>query len=343
MKRILFLSAKRSLARLFWPEECFLLAEQYGFSVEIPAWESDCSMAELLAGDLTPYSGFLTAWDSPCCDGKLLARAPNLRMIGHLGGSTAVVADDSTFARGVRVSSCNTLMAHRVVEWSLMATLMAARNFLINSYNGRENRMVFGRRLELADTASLTVGIWGLGTISRELLNMLAPIRFRKILIFSEHAAPELLAALGAEAAPSLSALFRESNIVHLLAGATAKNLGRVGRMELEALKPGSTLINAGRARLVQEDALMNVLRRGEIRAMLDVFYQEPLPPDHELFRLPNVFCTPHDAGTPGMRQYAAFMLEEFRRFYAGEPLAGEINAGHNAQMTDERLWKQPV
>ena len=82
--------------------------------------------------------------------------------------------------------------------------------------------------------------------------------------------------------------------------------------MELEALKPGSTLINAGRARLVQEDALMNVLRRGEIRAMLDVFYQEPLPPDHELFRLPNVFCTPHDAGTPGMRQYAAFMFASF-------------------------------
>ncbi len=338
MKRILFLTAEQSLARLFWRDEYFELAEREGFSVDVPAWEHNIFRDQL---EPAGYDALFTTWGSPMCDGEFLSHAPTVRFIGHLAGSTASVVDQTTFAAGVRVSSCNRLMAEHVAEWSLMMTLTATRNLLDNSSLGREHTLRFGQKLELPDPAHLTVGIWGLGAVGEALLRMLAPIRFQKLLVYSEHAAPETLAAFGADKAESLEQLFEASDVLHLLAGATRRNLGRINLPLLERLRPGSTLINAGRARLVDESALLTVLKRGKIRAILDVFFQEPLPADNLLLRLPNVLCTPHNAGSPGIRAYAPFMLRECRRFWNNLPLEGEIEAARNLQMTDERLWKR--
>ena len=90
------------------------------------------------------------------CDGEFLSHAPTVRFIGHLAGSTASVVDQTTFAAGVRVSSCNRLMAEHVAEWSLMMTLTATRNLLDNSSLGREHTLRFGQKLELPDPAHLT-------------------------------------------------------------------------------------------------------------------------------------------------------------------------------------------
>ncbi len=98
-----------------------------------------------------------------------------------------------------------------------------------------------------------------------------------------------------------------------------------VGSQFLSQMKAGSLLVNAGRGRTVDTEALLDALNAGRIRAALDVTDPEPLPADHPLWRAPNVLITPHIAGSVtgwDTRAYR-FAGEQIRRYAAGQPLLG--------------------
>ena len=92
----------------------------------------------------------------------------------------------------------------------------------------------------------------------------------------------------------------------------------------LARMKRGSILINVGRARIVDHEALAEALESGHLGcSSLEVFHREPLPPDDRLCTLPNVIVTPH---TSGFRQghwddVIDLFSENLRRFRAGEPV----------------------
>src|SRR5262245_4996257 len=96
-----------------------------------------------------------------------------------------------------------------------------------------------------------------------------------------------------------------------------------------EALKPGAILVNVARGRCVDTAALVAALKSGRLAgACLDVTDPEPLPPDHELWKLPNVLITPHDAaasdGAEGRQQL--LFRENLRRFAGGEALLSVVD-----------------
>jgi len=90
-------------------------------------------------------------------------------------------------------------------------------------------------------------------------------------------------------------------------------------------MKAGSLLVNAGRGKTVDTDALLAALQAGRIRAALDVTDPEPLPSDHPLWRAPNVLITPHIAGAVAEWERRAYRFagEQIRRYDAGQPLIG--------------------
>ena len=100
-------------------------------------------------------------------------------------------------------------------------------------------------------------------------------------------------------------------------------------------------LINAGRADLVQYDALVEELARGRFTAILDVHHTEPVPQDSPFRKMPNVILTPHVAGRGRYDMYVPCVLDEFERFFAGEPLLHEIAADRAGSMTRESLRSQ--
>ena len=69
-----------------------------------------------------------------------------------------------------------------------------------------------------------------------------------------------------------------------------------IGERELNLIRPGAALVNVSRGPIIDPDALIARLKRGDITAGLDVFDPEPIPPDSEIINLPNVFLTPHFA-----------------------------------------------
>ena len=92
-----------------------------------------------------------------------------------------------------------------------------------------------------------------------------------------------------------LSALLTTSDVVSVHLRLSEESAGLLGRDQLLAMKSGSVLVNTARGAIVDEDALVDVLRTGPVAAAgLDVFSEEPLPADHPLRSLPNAVLTPH-------------------------------------------------
>ena len=107
----------------------------------------------------------------------------------------------------------------------------------------------------------------------------------------------------------------------------TAGTRNLVDAALLEALPPRAVFVNPGRGSVVDESALADALAAGRLAgAVLDVFHQEPLPPDHVFWRTPNVLITSHTAALSEPRDIAPVFVENYRRWIGGEPLRHQVD-----------------
>jgi len=118
------------------------------------------------------------------------------------------------------------------------------------------------------------------------------------------------------------------ADIVVLLMPLTEGTEGLIDRRMLAAMKPGALLVNAGRGRLVDQEALLEALGDGRLRAALDVADPEPLPPEHPLWSAPNLLLTPHMAGDTPRRYRRSWQLAgaQVRRLIEAEPLLNVVS-----------------
>jgi phosphoglycerate dehydrogenase-like enzyme/predicted dehydrogenase len=149
-----------------------------------------------------------------------------------------------------------------------------------------------------------TVGLIGWGSNARAFTSRLLTAGAR-VLVYSEHAKESDIRGTGAVAASLAEVL--ASDIVSLHRGLNSQTRHALGATELDRLRPGALLINVARGALIQPDALLARLKRGDVFACLDTFEVEPLNGSHALRALPNVFLTSHIAGgSPDMHRHAA-------------------------------------
>ncbi|MGC8813109.1 D-2-hydroxyacid dehydrogenase [Dictyoglomus sp.] len=95
-----------------------------------------------------------------------------------------------------------------------------------------------------------------------------------------------------------LHEVLRRSDIIVLVLPLTSETKDLIGEEEFKVMKKDAIFINVGRGKTVKEDALVKALENGQIQcALLDVFYEEPLPEESPLWNLENVIITPHIAG----------------------------------------------
>ena len=163
-KKILFVTDRKEHVETFWNESAAEKCRAYGFDLDIPAAKPDFTPPEWknLIGN---YDALVTTWNSPVCTADFLKDAPRVKIIGHCAGSAAAVTDESTYTLPVKVTTSNPVMAHSVAEWSLMATMLAERNFGAYASFGRNCRMNWEKHFLMGDIRRMTVGLWGLGAI----------------------------------------------------------------------------------------------------------------------------------------------------------------------------------
>jgi phosphoglycerate dehydrogenase-like enzyme len=118
----------------------------------------------------------------------------------------------------------------------------------------------------------------------------------------------------------------RAADLLVVTVPLTDDSRGLIGREVIDALPSSAWLINVSRGPLVDEPALLDALREGRVAgAVLDVFGEEPLPPDSPWWEAPNTIVTPHASGVT-LRYFDPLVIENVRRFLAGEPLLNRVD-----------------
>ncbi len=148
---------------------------------------------------------------------------------------------------------------------------------------------------------SATLGVIGLGASGRELALRASAFGMRVLGIEVVDLPPDLLRELGVSyfgKPTDLDRVLCESDYVSLHVPLTQDTRHLIGRHELKQMKKTAVLVNVARGELVDEPALIEALRSGQIfGAGLDAFEKEPLPADHPLLQMDNVLTTPHNGG----------------------------------------------
>lgn len=325
---VVFLMPDNADRRDLWTPQAQVLADSLNLDVHLVA-------EPFSANSIKSADAVMTSWGAPRLDEQFLDVADCLKIVGHAAGSVKPIISPALFERGIPVVSANDEMARGVAQWSLMMTMMASCKMLNWSNVGAHKAFCWDHHQDLGGLHGLTVGIWGYGAITRELIRLLRAVGVEQILVASNYltddiAAQEQLHRVG------LTELFEQSDVVHLLTSLTDDRVGRVDADLLRRLVDGAALINAGRAHLVDETAMMKELTSGRLNAYLDVYHQEPLPDNHPLRGLSNVVLSPHNAGRITQALFVPMVLKEFDRCFRGQPLMHEVSPKYAAAMTTE-------
>jgi phosphoglycerate dehydrogenase-like enzyme len=261
----------------------------------------------------------------------IVARAPRLQWIHSVSAGIDRVSTPLVRERGLLVTNARGVFSRPIAEYVVMMSLAIARRLpqLLELQRERTWQPLRGREM-----SELTVGIIGFGSIGAEVARLLAPFGTR-IIATRRHPEPrpddpnvELL-GLG-----ELDELLRRSEIVLVAVPLTETTAGLIGSEQLQEMREDAWLINIARGRLIDEVALRRALESGWIGgAVLDVFTDEPLPPESPFYRTPNLIVTPHTSWASDLvndRSIELF-IDNLRRFRAGEPLANvvDLEAGY--------------
>lgn len=228
----------------------------------------------------------------------LLVRTQRLKLVGVCRGGVDNVAVDALTAKKIPLVHI-IRNAEAVAEFTLGMILAETRNIARSHHLLMQGVWpdTFPNSDFTATLKNLTVGIAGLGNIGALLAQKLAALGVT-VLGYDAYLPQSALAHLPVEPTDSLEALFARADVISLHLRLTQENAGMIDRALLGRMKPTAYLINAARAGLIEEGALLDALRAHRIAgAALDVFPDEPLPPDSPLRTLDNVMLTPHIAG----------------------------------------------
>lgn len=262
-------------------------------------------------------------WGCPRITAEVLESAPRLRQVAYAAGTVKAVVSDAVFDRGIRVTSCADANAEPVAEFTLAAILMS-------------NKDVFWRRDVLRDPSigklrqqgdrpvgnwNKTIGLIGASLVGRRVIERLRPFPQFAVTLYDPFVSEEQAAELGVRKL-GLDELCAVADIVSIHAPDLPSTRHMIAAPQLAAMRTGSTLINTARGALVDHEALLAEVSSGRLSAMLDVTDPEPLPIDHPLRSLPNVYLTPHLAGSEGseLARLAEWAIDEIERFTQGRP-----------------------
>lgn len=259
--------------------------------------------------------------------GAELDRAANAKLVHKLGAGVNTIDVTTATRRGIAVANMPGANAPSVAEGTLLLILAALRRLPQLDRATREGRgwpsdPDLGETVR--DIGGCTVGLVGYGNIAKQVE--------RIVLAMGTPAAKVVHTSTRDDGTPgwrSLPDLLAAADIVSLHLPLNEHTHHLLGPSELAAMKPGAVLVNTSRGPIVDETALVDVLRSGHLAAAgLDVFETEPVPPGTPLLSLDNVVVTPHVTWytVDTMRRYLEMAVDNCRRLRDGASLAHLVN-----------------
>lgn len=254
------------------------------------------------------YMGGAKVWSE-------IANFPNLKVVQLLMAGYEEALPH--MRKGLRL--CNAKGVHDQSTAELGVALMASHFLGIKSYiknmesgkwDGAQRDSLYGKK----------VAIVGAGSVGTRLKEMLDAFKVESIFYART-------ARAGVNAFSEFSERISEFDAVVLILPLTSESRHLITKKELSSMKRGALLVNLARGAVVKTDDLVSVLKEGLIAAALDVTDPEPLPSDHELWKLPNVIISPHVGGNSSAFEPQArkFLEEQIARYANSGALINEI------------------
>jgi D-3-phosphoglycerate dehydrogenase len=259
-------------------------------------------------------------------DADLIAAGKHLAVIGRAGVGVDNIDVDAATRQGVMVMNTPHANAIATAEQA-MALMLAATRHTAQAHGSMAAGEWERSRYTGIEMAGRTLGIIGLGRIGREVARRARAFAMEVIAYdpyVTEQAARDHSVVL-----VELDDLFARSDFVSLHCALTPQTERMIDAAAIELMKPTATIINAARGGLIDEVALAEALRSGRLRAAgIDVYSEEPPPPDHPLVGLPNVVHTPHlGASTQeAQRDVAQQVAEQVLDALRGEGVRNSVN-----------------
>ena len=230
---------------------------------------------------------------------EALANADNLKLVQLMSVGYDTFNLAGARAANVPVAVNGGANAIAVAEHAIMLMLTTLKHLtsLDKEVHAGGWRRGHSGDLKLYELWHSTVGVVGMGRIGQQVAQRLQGWETRIVYYDPYRLSPERERELGVTYLP-LDDLLREADVVtvHVPLSETTRHL--INARSLALMKPTAVLVNTSRGELVDEPALAAALRGGQLEgAGLDVFAQEPPPPDCPLFNIPNAILTPHVAG----------------------------------------------
>jgi len=275
-------------------------------------------------------------------DAEVIAAAPKLKIVARAGVGLDNVDVDAATAAGVLVVNAPTSNIHSAAEHALALMLSAARQIPAadatlkehtwkrSSFNGTE---IFGK----------TVGVVGLGRIGQLVAQRLAAFGTH-VVAYDPYVPAARAAQLGIELL-ALDDLLARADFISVHLPKTPETAGLIGKEALARTKPGVIIVNAARGGLIDESALADAIRSGQVRAAgLDVFSTEPCT-DSPLFELAQVVVTPHlgASTTEAQDRAGTDVAASVRLALAGEFVPDAVNVGAGVVSEEVAPWLELV
>lgn len=319
------ITLNRDLARkLFHPSNLEFLESFASFN-DIDMLPERLSEEDMIAL-LKDADACIASWGTPRFTEAVVGSAPKLKLIAYSAGSVKPIVSDAVWERGIRVTTSAPAIAIDVAEFTIALIIISLKRVLQFGEKTRKGAWKDKEELSKAkELYGLNIGIVGAGFVGREVIRLLKNFEV-SILLYDPYVSEEEARKLGARKV-SLEELMSASDLVSLHAPSLPQTHHMINGSNLKLLKDGAVLINTARGALIDEDALIEELKKGRIFACLDVTDPEPPSPENPLRTLPNVLLTPHIAGSiaNGLYRVARYAIEEIYRMYKGEPLRYEI------------------
>jgi phosphoglycerate dehydrogenase-like enzyme len=238
---------------------------------------------------------------------EIILRLPNLKLIASTGSRNASIDVAAAQERGISVTGTGYRSTPTIeLTWAL---ILGSVRHVVEESNGVRNggwQTAIGQELD-----GKVLGVLGLGNIGKQVARIGLAFGM-KVIAWSQNMTRETAEGEGATFVTK-SELFRQADIVTVHLVLSKRTRGLVGAAELQLMKPTARLVNTSRGPIVDEGALIKVLKSRAIAgAAIDVFDEEPLPGEHPFRRLDNVLATPH----------IGYVAEDLYRTFYGDAAA---------------------
>lgn len=263
---------------------------------------------------------------------EIIDAAKQLKVVGVIGGTVVGTEPDYLLDKGIAIVNTGWAMSPAVAEFTVSMMLCGLRDIPHMIASMQNNG--WGKARNPLDLTEKKVGLIGFGMIARRVAELLKPFQ-NEIRVFDPYVTADMVRGYDVQLC-GLDELLSESLVVSVHAGLTDETRGMIGARELGLMPDGGLLVNTARAGVVDENALIGALKKGRIRAALNVFWKEPLPQDHPLRALDNVILTPHGGGLTQdtMRRHSRSIVADLNRFFSGETVQNLVTKEMLGRMT---------